>query len=139
MGAIVLLSDGEDNAGGIDLRHHRRAAQPPHPGAHGGIRRAGDAGHDVEIDDAVVAPRAMADSRSDRDRQIPPARLRGTKIRCSRCATADKLLSSRDITFGSDGQSQTENVLFNVGDAGAKALQFSIEPLPGEENRANNT
>ena len=34
---------------------------------------------------------------------------------------------------------QTENVLFNVGAAGARTLQFAIEPLPGETNRANNT
>ena len=29
-------------------------------------------------------------------------------------------------------------LLFNAGDAGAKALQFSIDPMPGEENRLNN-
>src|SRR5207248_8455749 len=31
------------------------------------------------------------------------------------------------------------SMLFNVGAAGAKALQFSIEALPGEESAANNT
>ena len=36
-------------------------------------------------------------------------------------------------------QMQTENLLFNAGAAGAKTLQFSIDPLPGEENRDNNT
>jgi hypothetical protein len=34
---------------------------------------------------------------------------------------------------------QNESLLFNAGDAGAKTLQFSIDPLPGEENRANNS
>ena len=50
----------------------------------------------------------------------------------------DKVLASRDITFAADGKIQTESLLFNAGDAGAKALQFSIDPLPGEENQANN-
>ena len=38
-----------------------------------------------------------------------------------------------------DGKIQTEDLLFNAGSAGAKTLQFSIDPLPGEENRANNS
>jgi uncharacterized membrane protein len=50
-----------------------------------------------------------------------------------------QLLSSREITLAADGQVQTENVLFNIGRAGAKALQFMVQPLQGESNRANNT
>ena len=33
---------------------------------------------------------------------------------------------------------QTEPLFFPVGSAGAKSLTFSVEPLPGEENLANN-
>jgi len=40
--------------------------------------------------------------------------------------------------FASDGNIQSETLLFNVGAAGAKALQFSVDMLPGEENPANN-
>ena len=36
---------------------------------------------------------------------------------------------------GADGATQTETLLFNVGAAGAKAFQFTLEPLPGERNR----
>ena len=35
-------------------------------------------------------------------------------------------------------RAQNETLLFNAGAAGAKTLQFTIDPLPGEENRANN-
>src|SRR5437879_12968490 len=49
-----------------------------------------------------------------------------------------KVLTTREITFGPDGNIQTESLLFNVGAAGAKPLSFSLDPLPGEENRANN-
>ena len=55
-----------------------------------------------------------------------------------RCAMATKCWRRARSTFAADGKIQTENVLFNAGAAGAKTLQFSIDPLPGETNRANN-
>jgi len=49
-----------------------------------------------------------------------------------------KVLAGRAITLAADGATQNETLLFNAGSAGAKTLQFSIDPLPGEENRDNN-
>src|ERR1700727_1312262 len=60
--AVVLLSDGDDNTGGIsaDAINALRARHiPVHTVGFGRERAA----HDVELDDAVVAPRALADSR----------------------------------------------------------------------------
>src|ERR1700730_2186387 len=62
VGAIVLLTHGADNAGGIDaetIAALRSRHIPVHTVGFG----ADHASHDVEIDDAVMAPRAMADSR----------------------------------------------------------------------------
>ena len=62
IGAVVLLSDGDDNAGGIgaDAISALRARHiPVHTVGFGREHAA----HDVELDDAVVAPRALADSR----------------------------------------------------------------------------
>ena len=62
IGAVVLLSDGDDNTGGIsaDAINALRARHiPVHTVGFGRERAA----HDVELDDAVVAPRALADSR----------------------------------------------------------------------------
>ncbi|HTB19823.1 MAG TPA: glutamine amidotransferase, partial [Bryobacteraceae bacterium] len=50
-----------------------------------------------------------------------------------------KVLTSRDIVLQGDGAAQTESVLFNAGDAGVKNLQFSIDALPEEENKNNNS
>src|ERR1700682_5641370 len=50
-----------------------------------------------------------------------------------------KALAAREITLASDGQVQNETLLFDAGPAGSKSLQFTIDPLPGEENRSNNT
>src|ERR1700675_785452 len=62
IGAVVLLSDGDDNAGGIsaDTISALRARHIPVHTVGFGRERAE---HDVELDDAVVAPRALAGSR----------------------------------------------------------------------------
>jgi uncharacterized membrane protein len=49
-----------------------------------------------------------------------------------------KVLASRTIRLGSDGNLQTETLLFNIGSAGARTLQIAAAPLPGEQNLANN-
>src|SRR5271169_4993157 len=62
IGAVLLLSDGDDNTGGIsaDAISALRARHiPVHTVGFGRERAA----HDLELDDAVVAPRALADSR----------------------------------------------------------------------------
>jgi len=51
----------------------------------------------------------------------------------------NKMLASRDITFGPDGRVQAETLFFPAGAAGAKGISFGIDPLPREENLANNS
>jgi uncharacterized membrane protein len=50
-----------------------------------------------------------------------------------------KVLSSRSVLMASEGNLQTETLMFNIGGTGAKTLQIAAAPLPGEENLANNT
>src|ERR1700682_1658336 len=50
-----------------------------------------------------------------------------------------KALAAREIILASDGQVQNETLLFNAGPAAARTLQFTTDPLPEEENRANNS
>ncbi|HXU19907.1 MAG TPA: vWA domain-containing protein, partial [Verrucomicrobiae bacterium] len=136
IGAVVLLTDGDDNSGGIDLdtiAALRNRRIPVHTVGLG----AEEMPHDVEIDDATVAPRAMADSRLTATVAFHQQGYAGQKAMLS-VRDKQKLLSSRQITFSGNGKNQSETLLFNAGDAGAKALQFSIDPMPGEENRLNN-
>ncbi len=136
IGAIVLLSDGSDNSGGIGLdtiSALRNRRIPVHTVGFGPEQIP----NDVEIEDAVVAPRALADSRLS-------ARVsfhqNGYARRKSTLSVRDgaKVLASREIDFGSDDKIQTETLLFNAGSAGAKTLRFSIDPIPGEQNQSNN-
>jgi len=140
IGAIVLLSDGADNAGGIDPEaiSALRARHIPVHTVGFGLERAE---HDVELDDAVVAPRALADSRLAARITLHQRGYAGAGVSLTvRDVSTNqaKVLASRTIRLGSDGNLQTETLLFNIGSAGARTLQIAAAPLPGEQNLANN-
>ena len=137
IGAIVLLTDGADNTGGIDadtIAALRSRHIPVHTVGFG----AEHATHDVEIDDALLPPHALADSRVAAVVRFHQYGYRGRKAKVV-ARDASGVLASRDVTFAADGEAQSETLMCTVGSTGAKTLEFSIEPLPGEESVANNT
>src|ERR1700693_4660786 len=140
IGAVVLLSDGDDNAGGIsaDAISALRARHIPVHTVGFGHERAL---HDVELEDVVVAPRALADSRLAAKITLQQRGYAGSKINLTVRDVSGhaKILASRSITLGPDGNLQTETLMFDVGGAGAKTLQIAAAPLAGEESTANNT
>lgn len=137
IGAVVLLSDGSDNSGGID-RETVAALRERHIPVHTvGFGRE-QMTHDVEINDVEVEPRALADSRLAAAVTFHQRGYAGRKS-LLRVRDGTKTLNVREVTFGRDGDIQAENLLFSVGSAGDKTFQFSIDPLPGEENQSNNS
>jgi uncharacterized membrane protein len=140
IGAVVLLSDGDDNSGGIsaDAISALRARHIPVHTVGFGREHAT---HDVELDDAMIAPRALADSRLAARITLHQRGYAGSKINLTVRDVSTpqaKLLASRSITFGPDGNLQTETLMFDIGGAGAKTLQIAAAQLAGEENTANN-
>jgi uncharacterized membrane protein len=140
IGAVVLLSDGDDNTGGIgtDAINALRARHIPVHTVGFGREHAG---HDVELDDAVIAPRALAGSRLAAKITLHQRGYAGTKLNLTvrDVSTGQaKVLAARAITLGPEGNVQTETLMFDIGGAGAKTLQIAAAPLPGEENTANN-
>jgi uncharacterized membrane protein len=136
LGAVVLLSDGGDNTGGvgrgaIDALRNRRV--PVYTVGFG----TEQVGQDVEIEDVVVASRALAGSRLSATVKFQQRGYTGKKSTLT-VRDGAQVLNSREVAFAPDGRVQTENLLFNVGSAGAKTLQFAVEPLASEANRANN-
>ncbi len=141
IGAVVLLSDGDDNTGGIsaDAISALRARHIPVHTVGFGRERAE---HDVELDDVVVAPRALAGSRLAAKVTFHQRGYAGAKVNLTvRDVSAGqvKVLASRVISLGPDGNLQTETLMFDIGRAGARTLQVAAAPLPGEESTANNT
>jgi uncharacterized membrane protein len=140
VGAVVLLSDGDDNSGGVsaDAISALRARHiPVHTVGFGREHAA----HDVELDEAQVAPRALADSRLAAKITLHQRGYAGSKINLTvrDVSGQAKILASRSITLGADGNLQTETLMFDIGGAGAKTLQIAATPLAGEENTSNNT
>jgi len=136
LGAIVLLSDGADNAGGIDLQTIaaiRRQRIPVHTIGFG--KEHPD--RDVEIVDAVAPARALPQSKLTATVTLQSYGLSGQKARLS-IRDSGRVLATQDVTLASDGQLQSQNVVFNCGDAGPRTLEIAVDPLPGEDNTQNN-
>jgi uncharacterized membrane protein len=136
IGAVVLLSDGADNSGGIDLEtisEIKRQRIPIHTVGFGRERMA----HDVEVTDVQLPARSLAKSRLEAQITFHQWGMKGEKVKVT-VRDSGKVLTSRDIVLKGDGAAQTETVLFNAGDAGVKNLQFSVDALPEEDNKNNN-
>ena len=137
LGGIVLLSDGADNSGGLD-RDTIAALRSRHiPVETVGVGST-TAPHDVEMDDALLPPQAMAQSRVDVPVRFHQHGFSGQHAILS-VRSGQQLLAAQPVVLGKDDEVQTVQAMFNVGAAGAKALTFTLTPLPGESNDANNT
>jgi len=136
IGAVVLLSDGADNTGGIDLEtvsELKRQRIPIHTIGFGRERME----HDVELTDVQLPSRSLAKSRLEAQVSFHQWGMKGAKGRLV-VRDGGSVLASRDVILAGDGVTQTESVLFNAGEAGVKNLQFVVDVLPGEDNKNNN-
>lgn len=137
VGAVILLSDGGDNSGGIDLEtlsEIRRYRIPIHTVGFGREKLA----RDVEIVDVQVPVRTLAESRLAAQVTVRSFGYENRRARLS-IKESGKTVATREIVLKGDGKEQTESVLFSAGPAGIKTLSTTIEPLGGEENTGNNS
>jgi uncharacterized membrane protein len=136
VGAIVLMSDGAENAGGIDLntinaiRQHRI---PVHTVGYGLEQMA----HDIELTDLQVPPKTLADSRVLAQVSLRQRGYAGQRVRMV-LKDSGKTLAAQDVMLKGDGTGQTESILFNAGTAGVRNLEVSIDPQKSEQNQSNN-
>jgi uncharacterized membrane protein len=136
VGAIVLLSDGAENAGGIDLntisavRQHRI---PVHTIGFGFESLS----NDIEVSDLQVPPKTLADSRVLAQVSIRQSGFSGQRARLT-LRDSGKTVAAQDVILKSDGNEQVESVLFNAGPAGVRNLEVTVDPQKGETNTANN-
>ncbi len=134
LGAVVVLSDGADTSGGIDretISQLRERRVPVHTIGFGRERTE----HDIEVADVNTAPRALEGSRLGAQVTITNSGYGKQRAHLS-VRDGSRVLAARDITL-KDAQ-QTEQLSFLAGAAGAKNLVFAVDPLGGEENKANN-
>jgi uncharacterized membrane protein len=136
IGAVVLVSDGAENSGGIDLetiQEIRRHQIPVHTIGVGREKLV----KDIELSDAQTPAKALQDSRLSAVVTFRQYGYSGQKGKLT-LREGGRVVASQDVVFKQDGTQQTESALFNAGSPGAKNLELSIDPLPGEENASNN-
>jgi uncharacterized membrane protein len=137
IGAVVLMSDGAENSGGLDadtIARIRQARIPVHTIGFGREFLS----NDIEIMDVAVPSRALSGSRLNAQVTFRQVGYNGQKTRIS-IIDSGKVVASQDVVLKTDSTAQTENVVFNAGEAGPRALQVKVEPLSGEENLSNNS
>ncbi|HEX4577132.1 MAG TPA: hypothetical protein VH117_07250 [Edaphobacter sp.] len=141
IGAVLLLTDGGQNAAGTGdsgigldaLQALRNRRLPVHTIGFGRVEQE----HDVELENVSVAASAIANARLAATISFRQHGYAGQKAMVS-VRDGDKTLVAREVTLEVNGAIQTEPLFFSAGAAGAKSLQFGIEPLAGEENLKNN-
>jgi len=136
IGAVVLLSDGADNSGGIDLdtiTEIKRQRLPVHTIGFGSEKFS----RDVELTDVVLPARSLPQSRLKAQLTFRQSGFQHDKVRMV-VRDGGKILASEDVVVKADASAQTEALLFNAGAAGVKNLEFSIDVQPGEQNQNNN-
>ncbi|MBS1801521.1 MAG: hypothetical protein JSS95_17050 [Acidobacteria bacterium] len=141
VGAVLLLSDGSQNmaeAGGSGIALETLSALgnrrlPVHTVGFGRTEIA----HDVEMEGVSVAVNAVVNSRMQAALSFEQHGYAGQTAKVT-VRDGDKTIATREVNLAPDGVMQTEPVFFSAGEAGARSLQFAIEPIAGEENASNN-
>lgn len=142
VGAVVLLTDGSENAAGLGgsgisltaMQALRNRRLPVHTIAFGSDKPL----HDVEIEDVSVAPNTVVHARSGASLTFVQHGY-ATQQATLTIRDGEKTLAAKTVTLQRDGVMQTEPLFFSAGDAGARTLKFSVEPLANESNAKNNT
>lgn len=135
LGAIVLLTDGGDNTGGVDrdtISQLRQLRVPVHTVGFGPDHFA----KDIEIADVAAPARALPQSRVSARVAIRQHGFAGAKVKLMVRENGHPV-SQQEVELKPDSD-QSETVLFNAGAKGAHSFQIGIEPVPGEQNTQNN-
>ena len=134
LGAVVMLTDGGDNTGGVDretIAQLRQLRLPVHTIGFGPEHF----NKDIELEDASVPARALPTSRLVARVTLRQHGYAGEKVNLTVRENGHPL-AQRTITL--KDAAQTEAIMFNSGVAGAHSFQVGVDPAPGEENKNNN-
>jgi len=135
LGAIVLLSDGGDNTGGIDretISQLRQLRVPVNTVGFGPDHFA----KDIEMVDVSTPARALPQSRVSARVAIRQHGYGGARVKLI-VRENDHPIAQQEVLLKPDAE-QSETILFNAGTAGAHSFQVGIEPQEGEQNKLNN-
>lgn len=135
LAAVVLVSDGAENAGSVDADWWRRVAAagvPVHTVGVGATERAAD----VELVDVSLPERVAAGSTVTARLRIghapgaPDVRLR--------VSAGDSLLAAEDVRLSADADETVHTVRLDAGEARLAELRFALDTGPADPEPAND-
>lgn len=135
MAAIVLVSDGADNTGGLSPTTLAEIAGFGVPVHTVGVGRE-VIEDDIELSDVILAPQSAPGATVSAQVSIRHGRggLANLKV-----YDGDAILVSEPVSLPSNPGVTTRWVDIEVGTAGIRDLRFTIDPIEGETNLINNT
>ena len=136
LGAIVVMSDGGDNTGGIDrdtLAQLRQLRVPVHTIGFG----PDHFDKDIEVVDVAAPARALPQSRVSARVAIRQHGFGGSTVKLI-VRENDRPLAEQQIVLKPDAD-QSETIMFNAGAAGWHSFQIGVVPMDGEQNTRNNS
>jgi uncharacterized membrane protein len=141
VGAVVLLTDGGENAAGLGgsgislaaMQALRNLRLPVHTVAFGSDKPL----RDLEMEDVSVAPNTVVNARTSASLTFAQHGYANRQATLT-IRDGDRTIAAKSITLQRDGVMQTEPLFFSAGNAGARTLVFSVEPFADESNAKNN-
>ncbi len=135
LGAVVLLSDGSDNAGQLDPAQLNEIARFGVPVHVIGIGRE-QMPEDVELDSVLVPIKTLPGSKLAARVAIRHDDAGMARIRVS---DGDKLLAAKEIPLAKDTTLSTAWVEFDMNDTGYRDLKFALAGPAQERELRNNS
>ncbi len=137
LGAVVVFSDGSDNAEGFDRELMAEIRQRNVPVHTVGVGRT-QIPEDVELADVVLPRRALPNSRLNAQLTI---RHSGEREQTTRISVRDgsSILASKSVTLRRGEPVHTEWIDFSAGEAGIRTARFVLDPVPNESILGNNS
>jgi len=135
VGAVVLLSDGADNTGGIDLETLaalRARKLPVHTIGFGETRFH----EDLELVRVEMPPRSLPDAKVEARVTFRQEGFAGQQA-IVKLQVGGRVVASQVVKLDRRPE-QTVSLIFDAGTAGSRQFDVVLEPLPGERNARNN-
>jgi uncharacterized membrane protein len=135
LGAVVVVSDGADNAGALDPDQLAAITAFGVPVHVIGIGRE-TIPEDLELQDVLLPEKTLPGTRVAARLGI---RHDGAGVARVKAYDGERFLASQDVTLPADSNLTNAYLNFELADTGYRELRFAIEPRQGELTLANNT
>jgi uncharacterized membrane protein len=135
LGAVVLVSDGDDNSNELDAARIAEIASYGVPVHTIGVGRE-QIPEDLELEDVDIAEQGLPGATMSAQVSVKHAQGGNVNLKVS---DGDAILASKTIALPNQPGVTTRSVDLDIREPGLKDLRFTLDPLPGERNLVNNT